>query len=182
MDARTPDALHSPGALPSDDALAREIEALSGLDHHELRVRWRKLTRTAPADLPRWLLARLIAYRMQARVHGDLDPETARYLRRIDKERRRRLEATAADRRKPKAPPPIPPVPAHRGLKTGAVLAREFAGQMHTVTVVPGGFAWNGATYANLSEIARAITGTRWNGPRFFGLREKDKAGEGRAP
>ncbi len=176
MDARTPDALHSPGAIPSDDALAREVEALSGLDHHELRVRWRKLTRTAPPELPRWLLARLIAYRLQARVHGDLDPETARYLRRIDKERRRRLEASAADRRKAKAPPPIPPVPAHRGLKPGVVLAREFAGQMHRVTVIADGYAWNGATYPNLSAIARAITGTRWNGPRFFGLRESAKS------
>lgn len=182
MDARTPDAPRSPIAVPSDDALALEIDALSGLDHHELRVRWRKLTRTAPPQLPRWLLQRLIAYRMQARAYGDLDPETARYLRQIDKERRRRRSSADADQRKAKAPPPIPPVPAYRGLKSGAVLAREFAGQMHTVTVVPNGFAWNGATYTNLSEIARAITGTRWNGPRFFGLRESAKPSEGSAP
>ena len=44
---------------------------------------------------------------------------------------------------------------------------------MHTVTVVPDGFAWNGTTHTSLSEIARLITGTRWNGPRFFGLRDQ---------
>ena len=49
---------------------------------------------------------------------------------------------------------------------------------MHTVTVVSGGFVWNGATYTSLSEIARFITGTRWNGPRFFGLRDKRTAAE----
>jgi hypothetical protein len=64
-------------------------------------------------------------------------------------------------------------VPAHRGLKPGTLLVREFEGQSHTVTVVPDGFAWTGATYKSLSEIARAITGTRWNGPRFFGLHER---------
>ncbi|WP_311274377.1 DUF2924 domain-containing protein [Methylobacterium sp. WCS2018Hpa-22] len=50
---------------------------------------------------------------------------------------------------------------------------REFGGEVHTVTVVAGGFAWRETTYASLSEVARAITGTRWNGPRFFGLRDK---------
>ena len=56
---------------------------------------------------------------------------------------------------------------------------REHAGRLHRVTVVPDGFAWNGSTYASLSEIARAITGTRWNGPRFFGLRDRAKASAG---
>jgi hypothetical protein len=59
-----------------------------------------------------------------------------------------------------------------RRLKPGAVLVREYRGERHTVTVVPEGFSWKGMTYTSLSTIARAITGTAWNGPRFFGLRE----------
>jgi len=58
-----------------------------------------------------------------------------------------------------------------RLLKTGTVLVREYRGERHTVTVVPGGFLWRDTTYRSLSTVARAITGTAWNGPRFFGLR-----------
>src|SRR5258707_7911759 len=59
-----------------------------------------------------------------------------------------------------------------RRLKPGTVLVREYQGERHTVTVVPGGYVWREATYASLTTIARAITGTAWNGPRFFGLRD----------
>ena len=66
---------------------------------------------------------------------------------------------------------------ANKGrLQVGTLLAREHAGVLHRVTVVEGGFAWNGTVYPSLSEIARAITGTNWNGPRFFGLRDRTKA------
>jgi hypothetical protein len=65
------------------------------------------------------------------------------------------------------------------------VLVREYQGERHTVTVVPGGYVWRESTYASLSTIARAITGTAWNGPRFFGLRirrnESEVPGEGPA-
>ena len=54
-----------------------------------------------------------------------------------------------------------------------AILAREHNGELHRVVVMPDGFAWNGKTYGSLSEVARAITGTNWNGPRFFGLRDR---------
>jgi hypothetical protein len=64
-------------------------------------------------------------------------------------------------------------------LKPGALLVREHAGVQHRVTVVEAGFAWNGATYKSLSEIARAITGTNWNGPRFFGLRDRTSTRRG---
>jgi DUF2924 family protein len=56
-------------------------------------------------------------------------------------------------------------------LKTGTVLVRAYAGITHEVVIVPGGFLWNTETHRSLSTIARRITGTRWNGPRFFGLR-----------
>ena len=126
------------------------------------------LAATVPADAVD--LAAEIDALSQARVHGELDRETARYLDRIAKDRARRRRAGEG---KPKAPPPIPPAPATRSLKPGTLLAREYDGHLHRVTVVPDGFAWNGAVYNSLSEIARAITGTRWNGPRFFGLRDR---------
>ena len=63
------------------------------------------------------------------------------------------------------------PSELNRRLKAGTVLVREYLGERHTVTVVPDGFLWADKTYASLSVIAQAITGTKWNGPRFFGLR-----------
>jgi hypothetical protein len=64
------------------------------------------------------------------------------------------------------------PLPTSRSLKPGTLLRREWQGILHQVEVRQEGFSWSGATYQSLSEVARAITGTRWNGPRFFGLRE----------
>jgi hypothetical protein len=155
--------------------LQRELPALQALDLHELRVRWRKLTRsTAPEHLTRALLLRLVAYKMQAKVYGDLDPETARYLARVARERVRRIKA--GEKRKPKAPPPVPPVPSPAGIKPGTLIGREYQGVMHRVVVAQGGYEWKGQTYKSLSEIARQITGTRWNGPKFFGLRPSKTA------
>lgn len=170
--------------VPASD-LEREIEELAHLDLAELRVRWRKLMRSAaPKNLPRSLLVRVLAYKLQARVFGGLDPETIRYLTRVERERVRRRDA--GEKRRPKDPPPVPPVPDPRPHKAGTLFVREHAGVLHAVTVTPDGFAWRGTTYKSLSEIAREITGTRWSGPRFFGLRERpdaknDSAGEGRA-
>ena len=67
----------------------------------------------------------------------------------------------------------FPPVPDRRGLKPGTILVREHAGVLHRVVVMENGFAWEGKTFRSLSEAAQAITGTNWNGPRFFGLRSK---------
>lgn len=157
--------------LATDDAaVSAEIAALEALDHHGLVVRWRHLTRRPAPDLPKWLILRLLAYRLQADAYGDLDPEAARFLKRIVKDRTKRR--ARGETLPPKAPPPVPPVPVERSLKPGSVLVRTFGGTVHRVTVTPDGFAWNGTTYRSLSEIARAITGTRWSGPRFFGLRE----------
>jgi len=68
------------------------------------------------------------------------------------------------------------PLPELRGTKSGTLLVREWEGVLHRVMVLEQGFAWNGQTYDSLSKVARAITGTNWNGPRFFGLR--DRAGQ----
>ena len=62
-------------------------------------------------------------------------------------------------------------------VRPGTMLAREWNGRMHRVAVLADGFAWNGKTYSSLSTVASAITGTRWNGPRFFGLRDKPSKG-----
>ena len=72
-----------------------------------------------------------------------------------------------------KRAPRVPPVPNRRSFKAGTILVREHAGVLHRVITMEQGFAWNGTTYRSLSEVAQAITGTNWNGPRFFGLRAK---------
>ena len=140
-------------------SLEPEIARLRALDLDGLRARWRALTgRKAPPHLPKPLLLRLLAYRVQAEALGDLDPATIRFLERL-----------AAGGRKASAPVPIPHT---RSLKPGTLLRREWNGTLHAVTVTPDGFEWGGATFGSLSQVARAITGTRWSGPRFFGLRE----------
>ena len=161
---------------PSDDqrAVSAGIEALNSLDIHELRIRWRKLLRaTAPAHLPRYLLLRIIAYRIQVNAFGDLDRETRRFLDSIGRELRKRRGNDSVEAKPASAL--VPPVPAKRSLKPGTILAREHDGVLHRVMVTEDGFAWNGAAYRSLSEVARAVTGTNWNGPLFFGLRAKPK-------
>ena len=147
-------------------ALANEIAHLRGLDRDGLRARWRSLTgRAAPAHVPRTLLLQILAYRVQAAALGDLDPVTARVLDRL----------ASQGRSSPRAEVPIPD---RIGIRPGTVLVREWDGTPQRVMVLADGFAWNGTTYQSLSQVARAITGTRWNGPRFFGLRDqKDRAG-----
>src|SRR3954447_16019649 len=137
--------------------IGARLAALEGLDIHELRMRWRNVFRsTAPAHLPRSLLLRIIAYKIQANAFGDLDRETARYLDGIarDYERRR----SAGERRSGKNPPPIPPVPDRHSLKPGTILAREHGGVLHRVIVGEGGFSWKDASHKSLSEVARGIT------------------------
>jgi hypothetical protein len=147
--------LEDPGA-----AVASEIAHLRGLDLDGLRARWRSLTgRAAPARVPKTLLLRVLAYRVQAAALGDLDRVTARLLARL-------ASQPSGDR-------VDVPVPDRIGIKPGTVLVREWDGTPQRVMVLADGFTWNGATYRSLSQVARAITGTRWNGPRFFGLRDK---------
>jgi hypothetical protein len=176
-----PDPSAGPIGGGTGQSLEAELEALTGLDLHELRARWRRHLRSRPPEhLSRSLLLRLLAYKLQARAYGDLDAETARTLDQIAREQARRLKRGEGPR---KGPPVIPPVPGRRGLKEGTLLVREFGAEMHRVTVVAGGYAYQGATFTSLSEIARLITGTRWSGPRFFGLRDHltkpNRTGEG---
>jgi DUF2924 family protein len=146
--------------LSLDDGIAH----LRDLDLHGLRARWKSLFRQQPPPhLPRHLLFAVLAYQMQADARGDLDPATARLLRQI---------ATAGGAREASR---LTEAFGRRGteLKPGTILMREWNARAYQVMVVEEGFAWNGKTYDSLSKVAFAITGTQWNGPRFFGLRDK---------
>jgi hypothetical protein len=146
-------------------ALDGEIAQLRDLALTGLRARWRTcFGRTAPAHLTRHLLLRLLAYRIQAEALGDLDPATIRALDRISGSAARARSARLASQR----------------VTPGTLLVREWDGVPQRVMALEEGFVWNGTTFKSLSQAARAITGTRWNGPRFFGLREPTRqAGAG---
>lgn len=145
------------------DAIEAEIDRIRSLGLDALRARWRATFGAAPPKgLTKDLIARMIAYRIQEEAFGGLDRSTVRLL---DGLARGQKSATEFKRR----------------LKTGTVLVREYQGERHTVTVVSDGFVWREATYSSLSTIARAITGTTWNGPRFFGLRLTPAKNEGKA-
>jgi len=138
--------------------VSTRIDHLGKLSRAELRVLWeREFSETAPATLGRDILALGIAYARQERRYGGLAKPIARELDRL---LARVLRGEAPDA------PLATPLP-----RTGTLLVREWRGATHHVTVVADGFLWNGKSYRSLSSIARAITGTRWNGPRFFGMR-----------
>ena len=164
---KSPDTMRRSSSVAqdkSDRTLDEEIAQLRGLALNGLRARWQSMTgRQAPHHLPRHLLFAMVAYRLQADAWGDLDAGTLRLLKRVGSSRSDAEVAPltdAFDQRR-------------RGLLPGTVLTREWNGHVHRVMVTKGGFAWEGRTCDSLSKIACAITGTRWNGPRFFGLRDK---------
>jgi hypothetical protein len=142
-----------------------EIAHLRGLDLKGLRARWQSIfQKSAPTHLTRHLLFAIIAYRIQADRLGDLDYETKQILdRTVAKEVGPAMSARLAsfDQKRTELTP-------------GTVLVREWDRQSQRVMVMADGFAWNGRTYDSLSKVAFAITGTRWNGPRFFGLRDRE--------
>jgi Protein of unknown function (DUF2924) len=137
-----------------------EIARLCDLDVKALRAQWHNvLGRAAPPHLPRHLLFRIVAHRLQADRFGDLDPESKSLLDGASSPEKAGENARSlADRR--------------TELKLGTVLGREWNSRMHRVSVLADGFTYDGKAYSSLSKIALAITGTRWNGPRFFGLRD----------
>jgi hypothetical protein len=148
-------------AMPDRKSIDVEVARLRDLDVGALRARWHTVfRRSPPPHLPRHLLFRVLAYRLQADHLGDLDAESQRLLDHSGSPVNAGQRAT--DLNRPTA-----------DVRPGTMLAREWNGQMQRVAVLAEGFAWNGKTYPSLSQIALAITGTRWNGPRFFGLRDK---------
>lgn len=152
------------GRAPTKTSIEDEIAHLRGLDLKGLRSRWQSVFRRPPLDhLPRHLLFAIIVYWIQADRLGDLDHETKQVLDRADAESTgvtMSARLVSFDQKRSELTP-------------GTVLVREWDRHSQRVMVVPDGFAWNGRTYDSLSKVAFAITGTKWNGPRFFGLRDK---------
>src|SRR6516162_4487008 len=150
-------------ASPSLGATILSIVAdLEGHDLNGLRRQWRaRLGGEPPAHLSRWLLIRVLAYRLQSDAFGGLDKSIQRILRSA----KSGDAAAPFDRRAPQTRDGV-------GLKPGALLVREWKGKLERVMILEEGFAWNGQTFGSLSQIAKAMTGTNWNGHRFFGLRQ----------
>lgn len=143
------------------EPIENELGKLPEWSIHDLRARWRMLLRTEPPSaFGPDLLRRSVAQKLQEDAYGKLSSPSRQELNRI---------ATSLERN-PAARLKLP-----RRIKTGAVLVRDWKGKSHRVMVLDKGFAYEGRIYPSLSEIAREITGTRWNGPRFFGLRPADR-------
>lgn len=149
-------------APPDRKALDVEIARLRDLDVAELRNRWQTVfRRRPPPHLSRHLLFRILAYRLQADQLGDLDGGSRRLLdHSASPEGAGQSAVDLGQRIEPRLTP-------------GTVLRREWDGHLQQVMVLADGFSWEGKTYPSLSKVASAITGTRWNGPRFFGMRDK---------
>jgi hypothetical protein len=134
-----------------------EIERLVSLSSGEIRVLWRKRFRKdVPRALTTQLLVRMLAWKVQEEAFGGHDAATLKLLKAF----------ACQDAEK---------VVLFRKLKPGTAVIREYQGVRHIVTISEEGFVWQCRTYDSLSAIAREITGSRWNGPRFFGLRAGDK-------
>jgi hypothetical protein len=141
-----------PDPIQPDPEIEAEIKQIQTLGIEALRKRWRAMFGAPPPKaLSKHITARMIAYRIQEEAFGGLDRDTIKSLERLAQG---------------KAPSEL-----NRRLKIGTVLIREYEGKRYTVTVAADGFLWEGQTYSSLSTIAQLITGTKWNGPRFFGLR-----------
>jgi hypothetical protein len=138
-----------------------EVDRIAAMNKSELKALWREMHKSEPPQaFGPDLLRRSLAYKVQERAYGGLAPRVRRELdimtRQIGQRPSSRIE--------------LP-----RRIKSGAVLMREWKGKIFRVTVVDDWFLHEGKTYSNLSEIAGLITGTNWNGPRFFGLRPSVK-------
>lgn len=148
----------------SSDHNSLNKQDLSELTIEELIMRWRQhLNERVPDHLPKSLLAKLLSHKLQVERHGGLSKKAVAYLKVIETDLRKNIV------------PQTPYIHSNQ-LKMGSQLAREHDGVLHRVMVLEGGYAWEGNTFASLSAVAKAITGTNWNGHRFFGLKEKAKS------
>ena len=137
---------------PDREAIEAEIDRIRSLGLDDLRTLWRTTFRSSPPKgFTKDLTARFICWHIQEQAFGGPDPSTTRLLDGLGRGDKPKADHT-------------------RRLRPGTVLVREYQGERHTVTVVGDGYMWRDATYASLSTIARAITGTVWSGPRFFGV------------
>ncbi len=140
------------------EALARRLAELESASTADLRARWERAYRhPAPKRASRDLLLRAVAYHIQERAEGGLSKAALKRLAHL-------ADPTGNDGR--------PPRPAPPRLRPGTRLVREWRGAVHQVTVGEDGFDYRDTRYTSLSQIARTITGARWSGPLFFGLRK----------
>jgi len=147
--------------MTTHDPIPARLAALKTTPTPELKRQWRDLFDSEPPPFNRRYLESRLAYRIQELVYGGLKPETIRRLERLGEDLDggdRTKRAIRADHGRP---------------ITGTRLLREWQGVEHAVTVTRDGFEWQGRPYKSLSAIARAITGTRWNGLVFFGLKRQ---------
>jgi len=145
-----------PARNHADETLAANLAGLQPLGRRELKQRWEDLYDSpCPPHMSRTLLLRALAYRIQEQALGGLDRAT-----------RRRFDRAAADLAAGRAP--VPPGPK---IKPGTRLLREWQGKVYEVIVLEKGVEYRGESWPSLSAVAREITGSRWSGPRFFGLK-----------
>jgi hypothetical protein len=146
--------------------ISTKLEELPRLRTAKLRVLWQELfEKPVHPKLRREMMIPILAYRIQEKAYGGLKPST-----------RKRLEKLARELdRDPKAK-----LQAPKQIKTGTKLLRQWRGETHNVMVLDDGFDYRNKRDRSLSEIARQITGTRWSGPSFFGLKQPRKARSGR--
>jgi Protein of unknown function (DUF2924) len=138
------------------------LAELSGLSAPALRRIWQDLIGNAPASgLRRELIIPILAYKLQEKAYGGLKPSTRNHLRKL-------AASLAADR--------SAPLIRESRFKPGTRLIREWRGETHEVTIRTSGYEYHGKEFATLSEIANLITGTRWSGPLFFGLKASKRS------
>jgi hypothetical protein len=150
--------------MTTHEPILTRLAALKAMSVNELKTEWQAMFDAPAPNNSRTFLESRLAYRIQELTYGGPDKQTRRLLDLLADE----VEGTLT--RKSQIADPRNPV-------VGTKLIREWDGIAHTVTVLKEGFEWGGQRYKSLSAVARAITGTRWNGYRFFGLRER-KRGE----
>ena len=144
--------------MTTHDPIPARLTALKTTPTPDLKAQWRDLFGTEPPPFNRRYLESRLAYRIQELAYGGLKRETIRRLERLGE------DLDGGDPVKRRIRTDLMPI-------TGTRLIREWQGVEHVVTVTAHGFDWQGRPYKSLSAIARAITGTRWNGWVFFGLK-----------
>ena len=147
-----------------DPGVLSQLSALGSHSMAELQAMWRRLNGTEPPRANRKFIESRLAYRIQELAFGGLKTETRARLAALAEEMEAEAGGKGAGRTRGGAP-------SDQRLLSGTRLIREWQGVEHAVTVLDSGFEWQGRPYGSLSSVARAITGTRWNGPLFFGLR-----------
>ena len=145
------------------DMVLAQLAALKTTSTADLKALWRKLNDTEPPPYNRRFLESRLAYRIQELAFGGLKPAMLKKLEALGEQ----IDGRCSGKRRPRTD--AKPI-------AGTRLVREWQGTVQTVTVTADGYEWQGRPYQSLSAVARAITGTRWNGWTFFGLRSQQRA------